>query len=290
MSPLAQAALELASKGYYVFPLHARLKTPATGRGFKDATRDPDTIGRWWTAKPGANIGVACGSSGVVVLDIDTKAGADPRKILAQVDRMGAPIVSTGVAPEPCSKHPDSLAGRRGAQVYFRGSMSSTKRLEIAGCEIKGAGGYVVAPPSIHPSRVEYVGDLPPVDELPPVPGWLSALVLKPVQKAPRRSAAPRTSGGDVLDAIDPPTYVEALTGSHVPANRVIECPLLDHDDGTPSFHVYPDAQRGWYCFGCDRGGTIYDLGAALWGTSTRGVGFHELRKRLAQELLGSLA
>ena len=88
-----------------------------------------------------------------------------------------------------------------------------------------------------------------------------------------------------VLDEIDPPDYVQALTGVEVPHHGTINCPLPGHDDRTPSFHAYPDPGRGWYCFGCCRGGTIYDLGAELWGIGTRGSYFHELRRRLAREL-----
>ena len=183
MSRLGRAAAELAVGGYHVHPLRPREKVPATGSGFKDASRDAGRIARWWDAMPDANIGVACGASGIVVLDIDTKAAADPREILAGFDRAGAPVIGTGIAPERCERYPSSLSGRRGVQVYFRGDMPSAARLTIAGCEIKAAGGYVVAPPSVHPSGVEYVGQLPPVAELPPVPRWLLGLVRQP---APR--------------------------------------------------------------------------------------------------------
>jgi len=49
-----------------------------------------------------------------------------------------------------------------------------------------------------------------------------------------------------------------------------VPCPF--HDDRHPSLHVYETAARGWYCFGrCRRGGTIYDLAAALYGYELRG-------------------
>jgi len=44
---------------------------------------------------------------------------------------------------------------------------------------------------------------------------------------------------------------------------------------------VYEDPQRGWYCFGCGRGGSIYDFAAALLGSGTRGQDFIELRREL---------
>lgn len=57
------------------------------------------------------------------------------------------------------------------------------------------------------------------------------------------------------------------------------------HTDGTPSLHVYLEPGRGWYCFGCGRGGSVYDLAALLWQTPPRGQGFTELRQRLAAAL-----
>ena len=90
-SPLERIALAAASKGYFVFPCTPRDKLPRVpksegGRGFKDATRDEGKILRWWDRWPDANIGIACGASGLVVLDIDSKHGADPREVIDQLD------------------------------------------------------------------------------------------------------------------------------------------------------------------------------------------------------------
>jgi CHC2 zinc finger len=111
----------------------------------------------------------------------------------------------------------------------------------------------------------------------------------------PRRAPipAPRHAGGDRLLGISPDCYVPALTGETVGRDRKMHCPL--HDDRVPSLHVYPDPAGGWFCFGCRRGGTIYDLAAALWlpGTSggrrLRGAEFLWVRDRLT-ELLGPAA
>jgi len=57
---------------------------------------------------------------------------------------------------------------------------------------------------------------------------------------------------------------------------------------------VYPEAGRGWYCFGCGRGGSVYDLAALLWlsrqssGAELRGRRFIEVRNRLAAIFLDS--
>ena len=114
---------------------------------------------------------------------------------------------------------------------------------------------------------------------------------LQPAPERPRRAlrALPTPSERDVLLEVEPAAYVESLTGAEVPRSGVIRCPLPDHEDRTPSFHVY-GAERGWFCFGCHRGGTVYDLAAALWGLPTRGSGFVELRRQVAEALLGRAA
>jgi hypothetical protein len=95
-----------------------------------------------------------------------------------------------------------------------------------------------------------------------------------------RRPGATR----DLLLTIEPARYVEALTGQVVPRYRKITCPL--HDDSTPSLHVYRHPENGWHCYGCHRGGTIYDLAGALWGLQTRGSDFLALRVRLSAAIL----
>jgi len=92
------------------------------------------------------------------------------------------------------------------------------------------------------------------------------------------------SGGGDPLLAMDPAVYVAALTGEVVPRGRKVSCPL--HTDTTPSLHAYPTPERGWTCFGCGRGGSIYDLAAHIWQLDTKGNEFLELRARLRQIFL----
>jgi len=86
-------------------------------------------------------------------------------------------------------------------------------------------------------------------------------------------------ASNDALLALAPQVYVERLANVAVPPSHKIHCPF--HPDRTPSLHVYDEPERGWTCFGCHRGGTIYDFAALLWGTSTRGDDFRKLRTRL---------
>src|SRR4051812_49746069 len=75
MTALHDAALAYAARGWPLFPLKPREKTPLIskadgGNGVKDATTDPAAIEAWWTACPEANIGLACGAA-FFVLDAD---------------------------------------------------------------------------------------------------------------------------------------------------------------------------------------------------------------------------
>ena len=106
---------------------------------------------------------------------------------------------------------------------------------------------------------------------LPPEP-----VAVQTVSRPSRRS---RIALGDPLELIPPPVYVEQLTGQRVGRSGKIRCPF--HEDRTPSMHVYDDPERGWYCFGCGRGGTIYDLASLLLRRETHGREFIELRREL---------
>jgi len=99
----------------------------------------------------------------------------------------------------------------------------------------------------------------------------------EPVVDSPGRGG--RRCGGDPLLEVAPAEYVERLTGQRVGRSRKVRCPF--HDDQTPSLHVFAEPERGWYCFGCGRGGSIYDLAALLWQRGTRGEEFLQMRREL---------
>ena len=82
-SRLKEAALDYAACEWAVFPVHTpRLggacscnrhpcpsvgKHPRTRNGLKDATTNKEQIRKWWERWPDANIGIACGASGLAV-------------------------------------------------------------------------------------------------------------------------------------------------------------------------------------------------------------------------------
>jgi len=94
-----------------------------------------------------------------------------------------------------------------------------------------------------------------------------------------------RSVAADALDGrlrgIPTREYVRALTGRTADRAGKITCPF--HPDDTPSLQIYPSGT--FYCFGCRRGGSIYDFASALWSIPTHGIGFVELRRRLAETL-----
>jgi hypothetical protein len=104
----------------------------------------------------------------------------------------------------------------------------------------------------------------------------------------PRQSVRAQRIGDDPLLAIVPARYVETLTGIHVPRSGKVRCPF--HQDDMPSLHVYRQPQHGWYCYGCRRGGSIYDFAALLWGCETRGASFLGVRARLLAAIGSDLA
>jgi hypothetical protein len=96
-----------------------------------------------------------------------------------------------------------------------------------------------------------------------------------------------RHPGADAVDPllhVQPAHFAELLVGRVPGRDRKICCSF--HEDRTPSLHLYETGEQGWYCFGCGRGGDIYDFAGALWGLKTRGRDYLELRRRLSEQLL----
>src|SRR5579863_8620878 len=68
---LVRAALDAVFRGWHVFPCAVGGKRPALRGNWQDlATASPDQVRDWWARAP-YNIGVACGPSGLVVIDLD---------------------------------------------------------------------------------------------------------------------------------------------------------------------------------------------------------------------------
>jgi len=191
------AALWYAKNGLSVFPLHWPVnngcscgkadcgspgKHPVTPRGFKDASGDPIQIAEWWQAHPHANIGLPTGgASGLLVVDCDPRNGGPvARRELAE--KFG-PIPNTA----------EVITGGGGRHFYFRyGGGPVPKNLD-RGIDLKGDGGYVVAPPSLHSSGKRYEVD--GTDGAKGLLRWAAPPAWLEVRLAPPRHE-PRESGG----------------------------------------------------------------------------------------------
>ena len=161
---LLQAALSYAVQGWPVFPCRPRGKEPAVAGGFKSATTDPATIRHWWQRWPDANIGLATGRlSGVVVLDVDPRHGGDE-------SLLSLPQLTETV---------EVITGGGGRHIYFHSPGFEVRCRSSAlgpGLDLKGDGGYVLLPPSVHPSGGRYEWELsshPAEVPIAAMPDWL---------------------------------------------------------------------------------------------------------------------
>ena len=175
MSPRVDAALGYAARGVPVFPCFgpgmdrddefvisscscgdqgcARPgKHPLTRRGFGDATVDPQRITRWWGRWPHANIGIPTGIA-FDVLDVDGRQGSANLLDFARGRGLplGGPAVATG----------------RGYHLLYSPTGAGCRVGLAPGLDWRGAGGYVIAPPSRHHSGARYT--------------WLRALDAAPL-------------------------------------------------------------------------------------------------------------
>lgn len=141
---MLEAALEYAARGWPIFPLRPKEKVPATSHGLKDATTDPERIREWWQREPDANIGYATGN-GVAVIDID-----ELDNWIDLLEDVAAPVPDT-----------TRVVTSRGWQLFFSTDTpirNSAGKLK-PGVDVRGDGGYVVLPPSVHPSGHVYRWD-----------------------------------------------------------------------------------------------------------------------------------
>jgi hypothetical protein len=163
MNTLSETALNYAACGWAVFPCQPQGKAPVTCRALLDATTDAAQIQRWWRSAPTCNIGVATGeASKFFALDIDGDDGeASLRQLEAEHGKLPATL--------------ETITGK-GRHCYFninghhiRNSVSAIG----AGLDIRGSGGYVLAPPSVHPTGRPYAWSVDGAEESADAPDWL---------------------------------------------------------------------------------------------------------------------
>jgi hypothetical protein len=185
MNRLLTAALTYAAHGWAVLPLHTPLdqgcscgqdcggsagKHPRTLHGLHDASRQPDQLWHWWRRWPEANVGIRTGkTSGLVILDVDTRHSGEDS--LAALEAAYDSLPSTLTAQ----------SGGGGQHLYFRHPgprlPNSTQVGGYAGLDVRGDGGYIVAPPSRHRSGTPYRWASPSAP-LALLPDWFGDLLL----------------------------------------------------------------------------------------------------------------
>jgi Bifunctional DNA primase/polymerase, N-terminal/Primase C terminal 1 (PriCT-1) len=253
------SALALASRGLPVFPLHSVVKMAGRdgyvctcgrlscgehagkhplGRvvphGHRDATTDARIITHWFEAYPHANLGIATGS--VVVVDVDPRHGGD--EMLRRIELQHRALPHTW----------RSITGGGGEHIFFAppasASIACGKLAE--GIDIKAAGGYVVAPPSLHLSGRAYAWNVdhhPDTTPLAPMPAWLAelsrrtsagrpveewrGLVRDGVSEGQRNQTVAKLAGHLLRRYVDPLVVLELVT-----AWNAVRCqPPLSHSE-----------------------------------------------------------
>ena len=162
-----EAALDLVKHGFAVFPCHSiRVgkctcgkadcdspgKHPRTINGCKDASKNPEVVARMFGKSGECNIGIATGPvSGVWVLDVEA----------AGFFALSTLINEHGALPPTVT----SSTGGGGCHYFFKYNGREIKNKQKVGgkpIDVRGVGGYVVAPPSRHLSGRPYGWQNPP--------------------------------------------------------------------------------------------------------------------------------
>ena len=231
---LGDYALKYARHGWAVHALLPRQKIPATPHGCKDASTDEETVRAMWGDHP-YNIGLATGVvSGVFVFDVDSappKGGGMPGpEALAELEAEHGPLPATMTVRTGSGAH---YYFRMPVGVELNNRARITVRGERTGLDVRADGGYVVAPPSIHPNGGTYTWEHG-TREIVDAPSWLIDLVRKQEPKAPTPKAT-------ALVLVRPPTDDDSVTSSEVlehACESIRTCAGSRHDE------IYRQAAR----------------------------------------------
>jgi hypothetical protein len=212
------AALELAAKGFAVFPIRKNEKRPACLHGAKDATTNPDDIRNLFDGEYGEyNIGIEASRSDLILIDCDCKDGRDGKKA------MDALVANYGkFTPTRAAKTPSS-----GLHLYYRAPAGprlpniKDHPLIGVGIEVKSENQYLVAPPSqIGDKQYAWIN---PSQEIADCPSWLAELCRKtvekpaekPVEKSEPVKASFQYSAQDVVDRYNSQNRIESILGGY---------------------------------------------------------------------------
>ena len=171
-----------SGRRWSIIPIRAGDKRPLVRwEEFQHRRPRVEEVHAWFSEWPEAGIGIVTGVvSGLVVLDIDSRHGGDEslEHLEQQYDRLPATV--------------ECRSGGGGRHLYFAhpGGLVRNKVGLAPGVDLRGDGGYVVAPPSLHASgqRYAWVGNrAPDLTALAPLPDW----VLRQAVEDPGRLGRP---------------------------------------------------------------------------------------------------
>jgi hypothetical protein len=208
-------ALHYAARGFYVFPGRSCSnrkfdKKPMVARWRDESTRDPETIVRWWSQHPDALVVLDCSKVGIVVVDADRHADA-PDGVVKLKSLVGDDLGALGC---PIVETPGN-----GLHLYFSQVGDETPfgngegELAGQGINVRGEGGYIIAPNSVRYDGAIYrpMEGAPDLAEawnqwaIPPVPEVISRLIraprARPEDDHGGDSAACHTAGGATVGA-----------------------------------------------------------------------------------------
>ncbi len=187
LSEIGEGALHMARFGFYVFPVEQGGKRPVTPNGLLDAKRDENAIRACWSKRPHLNVAVRTGrESGIIVLDVDGDEGWES---LHRLEDKHEPLPITASVITP----------RGGQHFYFRHpgyEVRNTAGVPAPFLDVRGDGGYVLAPPSIGPGGRPY--ELDEEASIAPPPDWLM-LLLQAHQRAEDRTIGPGFDWGKFI-------------------------------------------------------------------------------------------
>ncbi len=145
---MLKAATWYCRHGWAIHPLRPRGKIPTQQQWQRVATKDEATVLRWWQAEPFANIGMVPGNCGMLVIDVDEESMMAWRELVAEMrDAHGVDLEDTVIDETPGG----------GLHIFYRTNgtpVGTGKILNVL--EIKGVGGNIVLPPSVHPQGGTY--------------------------------------------------------------------------------------------------------------------------------------
>jgi hypothetical protein len=177
---LLEHALDLASKGFYVFPLNPNSKRPAITDYRNKATREPLQIKSWWARQPTFNIGISTDryqdDEALIVIDVDNKDGRSGDDIIFEQELNGREFPKTFTQYTPSG----------GRHIFYRVKESITQGSAVfgkRGVDTRSYGGYVVGRGSVIDGKA-YTNHTSPVEQ---APAWLATFSRKPRDKSELR-------------------------------------------------------------------------------------------------------